>query len=65
MTNMTALTPEDVSAHQTLTQKEKINRLSDMKFELERQTRRGTADLDQVEARMASINLAMDRVKKG
>jgi hypothetical protein len=63
MTNETPLTPEDLSAHQTLTQDEKLNRLSDMKFELERQTGRGTADLDQVEARMASINLAMSRVK--
>jgi len=61
--NMTAITPEDVSAHQTLAQEEKLNQLSDMKFELERQTGRGTADLDQVEARMASINLAMSRVK--
>ncbi|MDF1608360.1 hypothetical protein PZ897_09250 [Hoeflea sp. YIM 152468] len=57
------MTPEDVSAHTTLTQEEKLNQLSDMKFELERQTGRGTASLDQVEARMASINLAISRVK--
>ncbi|KJS11258.1 MAG: hypothetical protein VR78_13130 [Hoeflea sp. BRH_c9] len=56
-------TPEDVSRHESLTRDEKLERLSDMKFELERQTGRGTADLDQVEARMASINLAVDRVK--
>ncbi|MDP2733815.1 MAG: hypothetical protein Q8O63_12005 [Hoeflea sp.] len=56
-------TPEDVSRHKSLTREEKLERLSDMKFELERQTGRGTADLDQVEARMASINLAVDRVK--
>ncbi|MCY0149506.1 hypothetical protein OEG84_17780 [Hoeflea sp. G2-23] len=62
-TDPTVKTPEDVCAHQTLTQKEKLSRLSDMKFELERQTGRGTADLEQVEARMASINLAVDRVK--
>lgn len=62
-TTETQMTPEGVSAHETLTQDEKLNRLSDMKFELERQTGRGTADLDQVEARMASINLAMSRVK--
>ncbi len=59
----TDLTPEQVSEHQTMTQEEKLNRLSDMKFELERQTGRGTADLDQVEARMASINLALSRAK--
>lgn len=59
----TDMTPEQVSEHQTLTQEEKLNRLSDMKFELERQTGRGTADLDQVEARMASINLALARAK--
>ena len=59
----TDLTPEQVSDNQTMTQEEKLNRLSDMKFELERQTGRGTADLDQVEARMASINLALSRAK--
>ena len=59
----TELTPEDVSAHDTMTPEEKLNRLSDMKFDLERQTCRGTADLDQVEARMASINLAISQVK--
>ena len=47
----------------SLTKAEKLDRIKDMKFELERQTGRGTADLDQVEARMASINLAMSRVK--
>lgn len=59
----TDLTPEQVSDHETLTKDEKLSRISDMKFELERQTGRGTADLDQVEARMASIKLAMARVK--
>ncbi|MBU4531483.1 MAG: hypothetical protein KUA43_15075 [Hoeflea sp.] len=59
----TELTPEQVPDDQTMTQEEKLNRLSDMKFELERQTGRGTADLDQVEARMASINLALSRAK--
>ncbi|MCY0093148.1 hypothetical protein [Hoeflea ulvae] len=59
----TELTPEAVSEHETLTKAEKLDRISEMKFELERQTGRGTADLDQVEARMASINLAMERVK--
>lgn len=58
------MTPEDISAHQTLTKDEKLQRLSDMKFDLERQTGRGTADLDQVEARMASINLAISRARK-
>jgi len=57
------LTPEEVAAYDTLRREEKLNRLSDMKFELERQTGRGTADLDQVETRMASINLAISRVK--
>jgi len=60
----TELTPEQISDHETLSKEEKLNRISDMKFELERQTGRGTADLDQVEARMASINHAMSRVKK-
>ena len=59
----TDLTPEEVSDHDSLTTEEKLERIKDMKFELERQTGRGTADLDQVEARMASINLAMSRVK--
>jgi hypothetical protein len=59
----TDLTPEQVSDHETLTKDEKLSRISDMKFELECQTGRGTADLDQVEARMASIKLAMARVK--
>lgn len=59
----TDLTPEEVSDHDSLTTDEKLDRIKDMKFELERQTGRGTADLDQVEARMASIKLAMSRVK--
>ena len=59
----TELTPEEISEHDSLSTDEKIERIADMKFELERQTGRGTADLDQVEARMASINLAMSRVK--
>ncbi len=59
----TELTPEEVSEHETLTTEEKLNQLSDMKFDLERQSGRGTADLDQVEARMASINLAISRAK--
>ena len=61
----TEMTPEDVSEHQTLTKEEKLKHLSDMKFDLERQTGRGTSDLDQVEARMASINLALSRAKSG
>lgn len=60
----TELTPEEISDHQTLTKDEKLARISDMKYDLERQTGRGTADLDQVEARMASINLALSRVKR-
>lgn len=59
----TELTPEEISDHESLSKQEKLDRISDMKFELERQTGRGTADLDQVEARMASINRAMSRVK--
>ena len=59
----TELTPEEISDHESLSKQEKLDRISEMKFELERQTGRGTADLDQVEARMASINLAMSRVK--
>ncbi len=59
----TDLTPDQVSEHQVMSREEKLNRLSDMKFELERQTGRGTADLDQVEARMAAINLALSRAK--
>ena len=58
------LTPEEVAAHDSLPRAEKLNRLSDMKFELERQTGRGTASLDQVEARMAKINLAINRARK-
>ncbi|WP_417414347.1 hypothetical protein [Hoeflea sp.] len=59
----TELTPEQVSEHETLTRDEKLERIREMKFELERQTGRGTADLEQVEARMASIKLAMARAK--
>ena len=59
----TDLTPEQVSDHQSLSQQDKLERLSDMKYELERQSGRGTADLDQVEARMASINAALARAK--
>ena len=59
----TELTPEEVSEHHSLTTDEKIERITNMKFELERQTGRGTADLDQVEARMASINMALSRLK--
>ena len=58
------LTPEEVAAHDTLPREEKLNRLNDMKFELERQTGRGTASLDQVEQRMASINLAFHRIRR-
>ena len=60
----TDLTPDEISDHETLTKDEKLKRISDLKFDLERQAGRGTADLDQVEARMAAINLAADRVKK-
>ena len=59
----TDLTPEEISDHESLSKQEKLKRISDMKFELERQTGRGTADLDQVEARMASINKAISRLK--
>ena len=59
----TELTPEEVSEHDSLTTDEKIERITSMKFDLERQTGRGTADLDQVEARMASINMALSRLK--
>ncbi|WP_417432761.1 hypothetical protein [Hoeflea sp.] len=59
----TELTPEQVSEHETLTRDEKLERIREIKFELERQTGRGTADLEQVEARMASIKLAMARAK--
>ncbi|MCZ4291122.1 hypothetical protein [Hoeflea alexandrii] len=59
----TELTPEEVSEHDRLTTDEKIERITSMKFDLERQTGRGTADLDQVEARMASINMALSRLK--
>ena len=61
----TELSPEEVSDDQTLTKDEKLARISDMKYDLERQTGRGTADLDQVETRMAAINLAMSRAKRG
>jgi len=61
----TELTPEEISDDQTLTKDEKLARISDMKYDLERQTGRGTADLDQVETRMAAINLAMNRAKRG
>lgn len=60
----TELTPEDVSEDDSLTRDEKLERIKDMKFELERQTARGTSDLAQVEARMASLNLAISRVKQ-
>lgn len=59
----TELTPEDVSEDDSLTRDEKLERIKHMKFELERQTARGTGDLAQVEARMASLNLAISRVK--
>jgi len=59
----TELTPEQVSEHETLSRDEKLERIREMKFELERQTGRGTADLEQVEARMAAIKLAMARAK--
>ncbi|WP_340159587.1 hypothetical protein [uncultured Hoeflea sp.] len=61
----TELSPEEVSDDQSLTKDEKLARISDMKYDLERQTGRGTADLDQVEMRMAAINLAMSRAKRG
>ncbi|MBC7280928.1 hypothetical protein [Hoeflea sp.] len=60
----TEMTPDEVSKHQTLSREEKRDRLSAMKFELERQSGRGTADLDQVEARMAAINAALARTKQ-
>lgn len=59
----TDLTPDQVSEHQVMSKEEKLRLLSDMKFELERQAGRGTADLEQVEARMASINRALSRAK--
>jgi hypothetical protein len=59
----TELTPEDVSEDDSLTRDEKLERIKDMKFELERQTAQGTGDLAQVGARMASLNLAISRVE--
>lgn len=59
----TEFNPDEVPDNETLSLEEKLNRLSDMKFELERQAGRGTADLDQVEARMAAINRALARAK--
>tara|TARA_R110002020_G_scaffold32962_13_gene100889 strand:- start:467 stop:670 length:204 start_codon:yes stop_codon:yes gene_type:complete len=56
-------TPDQVSEHDTLPKHEKLERLSEMKFDLARQTGRGTASLDQVEARAASLKQAMDRAK--
>lgn len=59
----TELTPEEISDDDSLTTDAKLKRIKDMKFELERQTARGSGDLAQVEARMASLNLAISRVK--
>ena len=59
----TELTPEEVSEDDSLTSDEKLARIKDMKSELERQTARGRGDLAEVEARMASLNLAISRVK--
>jgi hypothetical protein len=59
----TELTPEEISDDDSLTSNEKLERIKDMKSELERQTARGNGDLAQVEARMASLNLAISRVK--
>jgi hypothetical protein len=59
----TELTPEEISDDDSLTSDEKLERIKDMKSELERQTARGSGDLAQVEARMASLNLAISRVK--
>jgi hypothetical protein len=59
----TELTPEEISDDDSLTSDEKLERIKDMKSELERQTARGSGDLTQVEARMASLNLAISRVK--
>jgi hypothetical protein len=59
----TELTPEEISDDDSLTSDEKLERIKDMKSELERQTARGSGDLAQIEARMASLNLAISRVK--
>lgn len=55
--------PEQVAAFQHLSRGEKLELLSDMKFELELQSSRGRIGLDQVEASMASINRALARVQ--
>ncbi|WP_139112611.1 hypothetical protein [Hoeflea olei] len=59
------LTPDQVSEHETMARDEKLSRLAEMKHDLERQSARGTADLDQVEARAAALKRAMERAKSG
>ncbi|KGF69756.1 hypothetical protein LL06_09060 [Hoeflea sp. BAL378] len=56
-------TPDQASGHDTPPKQEKLERLDEMKFDLERQTARGTASLDQVEARAAALKQAIDRAK--
>ena len=62
---MTAIhpSPEQVAAFPHLSRGEKLELLSDMKFELELQSSRGKIGLDQVETSMASINRAIARVR--
>lgn len=57
-------TPETIAEHGSFSRQEKLDRLNEMKFDLERQTGRGTADLEQVEQRMASLNIAISKVKR-
>ena len=59
----TEFTPDQVPDDETLSPEQKRERLSDMKFELERQAGRGSVNLDQVEASMAAINMALARAK--
>ncbi|MGJ8569486.1 MAG: hypothetical protein ACSHXI_02165 [Hoeflea sp.] len=56
-------THDDAPLDRTSAQHEKLSQLSDMKYDLERQSGRGTSDLEQLQARIASVDVAVLRVK--
>lgn len=61
----TELETDETSGQEDLTRDDKLRRIKDKKFELERHTGRGAPDLEALEARIASVDIPKLRDNNG
>lgn len=59
-----ALSPEHVSDDPELSREEKFEKLRDMEDELKRYATKNETSLDEVENKVAALNLAMEKLRK-